>query len=143
MYSKYTKEKNTFWDKATFIVNDTDYQCAKMNDEICIFYKRKIYSIWSNALDTPWVYVCILLCAIYVFIGVPVLICMSKDEPKHQSTKHFRIEFIPKTNINKKENPDQSTIPIDHIGEPFDNATEDSDRITIYENDKSCGYVPK
>ena len=114
-----------------------------MNDETCIFYKRKIYNIWDNALDTPWVYVCVLLCSIYVFIGVPVLICISKDEPKHQSTKNFTIEFIPKTNINKKENPDQSTIPIDHIGEPFDKATEDSDRITIYENDESCGYVPK
>ena len=94
-------------------------------------------------MDTPWVYVCVLLCSIYVFIGVPVLICISKDEPKYQSTKKFRIEFIPKTNINKKENPDQSTIPIDHIGEPFDSAIEDSDRITIYENDKSCRYVPK
>ena len=73
------------------------------------------------------------------FIGVPVLICMSKDEPKHQSTEHFRVKFVPKTHrIDKKENIEQSTIPYDHIAEPSDNANEDSDRIMIYE----CGYVP-
>ena len=90
-------------------------------------------------MDTLWVYVCVLLCSIYVFIGVPVLICMSKDEPKHQSTEHFRVKFVPKTHrIDKKENIEQSTIPYDHIAEPSDNANEDSDRIMIYE----CGYVP-
>ena len=135
---------NQCQDSGVFLFKDPIYKCASLNETNCIFYKRRIYSIWSNALETPWIYVCVLLCSIYVFIGVPVLICMSKDEPKHQSTEHFTIEFVPKTrNINKKENLYQSTRPYDHIREPSVNATEDSDRITIYENDESCGYVPK
>ena len=94
-----------------------------MNDNVCIFYKRKIYNIWDNALDTPWVYVCVILCAIYVFVGIPFLVYLNQDKTsivskceklKKKSTKRFE-----STEITSVVAPTTFDIPKHEFGALF------------------------
>ena len=69
------------------------------------------------------------------------LIACIRDETKKNCTKiRAKSKHTSTTNAIPKH---QSTEPTDTIPEPSDDAIEDSDRIVIYENDESCGYVPK
>ena len=125
--TKFCKSENYSYDcKGTqdiVAVKDPDYQCAKMNDNVCIFYKRKIYNIWDNALETPWVYVCVILCAIYVFVGIPFLVYLNQDKTsivskceklKKKSTKRFE-----STEITSVVAPTTFAIPKHEFGALF------------------------
>ena len=75
-----------------------------------------------------------ILLIIAVIIGC---ICIKKKK----GVTHGNAEVTADYTLDTFMNGNQSTIP--YVGEPSDNATKESDRIMTYENDESCGYVPK
>ena len=65
------------------IDKDPEYACVKDENKMITIYRYKLmpeYNLWNEIKSSYWIWTCVLLCAINIFIGGPMLFYLYQND---------------------------------------------------------------